>query len=90
MDSTALDDEKKHPGLTQDIDRQITYALHVLGESGVEETAAWECRLRRRGTREDTMKAVRAHFAGQLGTWQSSYREEGPVLLLRTHAGALL
>ena len=80
LDSTALDDEKKHPGLAQDIDRQITYALHVLGESGVEETAAWEYRLRRRGTREDTMKAVRAHFAGQLETWQSSYREEGPVL----------
>ena len=79
LGSTTLDDEKKHPGLAQDIDRQITYALHVLGESGVEETAKWENRLRRRGTREETIKAVRAHFSGQLETWQFSYREEGPV-----------
>ena len=62
MVSTTLDDEKERDAravLAQGIDRQITYALHVLGESGVEETGPAKHRLRHRGAREETIKQVR-------------------------------
>ena len=84
MVSTAPDAEKMRDaraGLAQEIDRQITYALHMLGESGVEATGPWKYRLWHKGEREDTIGEVCSDFSDQMKRWQQlGYAERDGVL----------
>ena len=83
MVSTAPDDEIKRDAravLAQQIDRKITYALHLLGESGAAETGPLKFRLRHRGARENAIYKVRSDFGDLMETWKSGDPEKDQVL----------
>ena len=87
MVSTAPDDEVKRDAravLAQQIDRKITYALHLLGESGAAETGPLKFRLRHRGARENAIYKVRSDFGDLIETWKSGDPEKDEVLFFES------
>ena len=75
MVSTAPDAEKMRDaraGLAQEIDRQITYALHMLGESGVEATGAVEVPPVAQGRARGYIGEVCSDFSDKMKRWAAT------------------
>jgi hypothetical protein len=67
------DDEKKLLELKRKIDRQITHAMHELGESGAETLGPSKYRLRNEGARTQTIREVGEEFGRQIKKWKNDW-----------------